>query len=395
MRIIKGPYLQRPETDAVTVMWQTDEEAVGQLRVYPAEVPQVPAMQWRKYGWSIQGEPMVFTGEKTRIHKIRATGLLPGQPYYYEVQAKTEDAIAQSDRYTFSTAPEKTDAFSFVAAAEFGTCWQPNNPAAEPMLELIRREHPDFLLSVGDLVHEDGRDDSEWGEYLFGPFGELLRTTPIYPCVGNHEVGFTAAGLPEEAYRYENFKKYFDLPPYYAFDYGCAHFCVLDCPSMIASVTRTDDDGYVTHLIPDFMECDQIRFLKEDLARTKAKWKFVAFHFPPYTSAWFTVRDLQLLAPIFEAYGVDIVFNSHAVIYERTHPIRNGAVAPEGVRYVVVGGFGAFEKWIRDKTTRFSAKVSARPSYVRVSVTPWRMELQAIDCEGKLFDTLTIDKPES
>ena len=94
-----------------------------------------------------------------------------------------------------------------------------------------------------------------------------------------------------------------------------------------------------------------------------------------------------------DKYHVDIAFNSHAILYERTHPIRAGKIARGGVRYVLVGGYRSIDAWIRHKCGPLTAKISgSRPNYVRVAVSPLSLELSAIDCEGRLFDTLTIEK---
>ncbi|MBR2950717.1 MAG: hypothetical protein IKC46_12805 [Lachnospiraceae bacterium] len=89
---------------------------------------------------------------------------------------------------------------------------------------------------------------------------------------------------------------------------------------------------------------------------------------------------------------MDVVFNSYAVVYERSHPIKNGKLHWDGVRYVLVGGYHDCDDWFRDKGNGFSAKRCARPNYVRVAHTPWSFELQAFDYEGRMFDILTLEK---
>jgi hypothetical protein len=81
-------------------------------------------------------------------------------------------------------------------------------------------------------------------------------------------------------------------------------------------------------------------------------------------------------------------------VYERSHPIRENAVAKDGVRYILPGGYNDVSQWFRDKQNGFSAKTVGRPCYVHVSLTPYTLELQAIDHEGKLFDMLTLQKEE-
>jgi len=94
---------------------------------------------------------------------------------------------------------------------------------------------------------------------------------------------------------------------------------------------------------------------------------------------------------IFKKYGVDNVFNSHTIVYERSHPITAGEVSKDSVRYILVGGFNEFDEWT--KSNGLSAKLyGVSPCYVRVNLTPYRLEQQDIALDGKQFDTLVIEK---
>jgi hypothetical protein len=87
-------------------------------------------------------------------------------------------------------------------------------------------------------------------------------------------------------------------------------------------------------------------------APSTVKWRFVFYHHPIYTcsykSPWGSGTKW---ARVFEQYGVDMVFNGHAHVYERSCPMKlNSATskmdcqqdgAPGGVVYVTTGGAGA------------------------------------------------------
>ena len=60
--------------------------------------------------------------------------------------------------------------------------------------------------------------------------------------------------------------------------------------------------------------------------------------------------------PLFEKYGVDILFNSHAIVYEGSHHIKAGKLDRNGVRYILTGGYGAFVHWFWDKVYSVPAK---------------------------------------
>jgi len=385
--IQNGPYLQEPKKNSMMICWETDREASGEVRVYQADLPHVPVS-----AAPVCGEARVYKGSAGVMHRVVADDLEPGACYYYEVCSEAEDGERiVSQKFSFKTAPDADAAFSFVLTAENGGASKELCQYTAPITELIRRERPDFVQSVGDLLW-DGRQGSQWNFYFFEPFRRILCNTPFFPCVGNHEVGGSAVRDELVAASYSQYEKYFPSRRNYSYDYGCAHFCVLDCPSMFERIDRNDTDAYIPVLKPDFENSEAFRFLENDLAQTKAVWKFVIFHYPPYTSAIFDGRELQCFAPLFERFGVDIVFNSHAILYERSHPIRAGKLNRSGVRYILVGGYADFDRWFRDKSNGLSAKRAARPNYVRVSITPWSLELQAIDYEGKLVDVLTLEK---
>lgn len=384
MKIIRGPYLQRPDRNSVTIMWQTDLPSDGSVIVRETALLHTPINPITPIG-----EPRTVRGGYGRLHKVRLCGLSNQTEYCYEVISTADGDEVRSECFPFRLALDEGDAVNFVITAEYGGCEPTDCPNFAPTIERIRLERPDFILSLGDITN-DGTIDDQWDGYFFANFGRLISSTPFYPCVGNHEVGNNATA--GELWRYENYLETFDFPRYYSFDYGSAHFCVLDCPSMFKRIEHTPEDKYIPIPADNFEDNEQIDFLRADLSASDAKWKFVIFHYPPYTSSRYDVREMSFLAPIFEEYGVDVVFNSHAVIYERSHPLRGGKVAPDGVRYVVVGSPTCREHWLRHKSNRLAAKVAGGSNIIRVSLTPYRFELQAISLDGKLIDSLVIDK---
>ena len=386
MYIQKGPYLQNPQKDSIVIMWETDVISSSEVRVYDACRPHVPTKQY-----SIIGEPIIYQGETAALHKVNISGLLPGHDYYYEVISVADGETISSTKFPFRTAPNEDTAISFALTAENGGSGGQDGPYMVPLIELIKREHPDFIMSVGDILN-NGLRPLDWDTCLFGPFKNVLSTTPFYPCVSNHEIAKDAVLPLTGVNHYGLYEKYFSFPGYYSFDYGCAHFTVLDSPAFTKAIEHSESDSYIPELLDDLKNSEQYRFLEEDLASSKAKWKFVVFHYPVYCSSWYDVRELQVLTPLFEKYDVDIVFNSHAILYERSHPIKNNQLNKNGIRYILVGGYNGFEGWFWPKSNGFSAKMCSRPCYVRVSLTPFTLELQAIDYEGKLFDSLSLEK---
>jgi hypothetical protein len=93
-------------------------------------------------------------------------------------------------------------------------------------------------------------------------------------------------------------------------------------------------------------------------------------------------------------HGVDLVFNSHTIVYERSHPLRNNRLDQQsGIVYIVAGGAGAKPDWFHHKRSWHTAQAQAH--FVQVIVAGHRLEVRAIDVEGRLFDTLELDKSKA
>jgi hypothetical protein len=113
---------------------------------------------------------------------------------------------------------------------------------------------------------------------------------------------------------------------WFSVKYGSALFIVLDSENSAISTQTT------------WLQ----QVLQSAAADPAIKWKFAFYHHPVYPcnykSPWSKgipwVRE-------FEKYKVDMVFNGHAHVYERTCPMVGGKCQAGGVIYVISGGGGA------------------------------------------------------
>jgi hypothetical protein len=232
-----------------------------------------------------------------------------------------QPVVPDGHRYSFPLALRTEPPFTFAVMADTHSGIDED---AHPVLRRevdsyhrnavarIRSIHPPFYMVVGDLVHV-GSDLAAW--YSFREIeGDLMAESTIYPALGNHE------GL------HQNYFSFFDLPNnerWYSWDYGNAHFIVLE----IDGYARVDPGS------------PQYRWLVKDLSRTDKTWKFFFFHFPLYSCGLVAGPDLEArsaLHPLFLQYGVDIVFSGHDHNYQR-HVVH-------GITYMVTGG-GGMETW--------------------------------------------------
>ncbi len=93
----------------------------------------------------------------------------------------------------------------------------------------------------------------------------------------------------------------------FSFDYGNAHWTVLDANPTVDWSSSSLQEWVASDL---------------DAAKT-ATWRFVSFHQPGFNSSkkHFDEQQMRVLAPIFEAGRVDVVFNGHVHNYQRSYPM--------------------------------------------------------------------------
>jgi hypothetical protein len=183
-------------TDTCTIEWGTDGSySMG-------------SVQTTEYGTEHQ-------------HAYTIGSLDPGTVYYYRVTVQE----SQYTGYFRAAPPDDQISLKFFAYGDTRTYPADHDAVAAVMVSSYQAD-PDFLtfvLSVGDLVTH-GDDDTDWTEEFFDPsyanIRKMLRHLPYQSAMGNHE----GSGVL--------FSRYFPYPfvagRYWSFDYGPAHFTVVD-----------------------------------------------------------------------------------------------------------------------------------------------------------------------
>jgi hypothetical protein len=90
----------------------------------------------------------------------------------------------------------------------------------------------------------------------------------------------------------------------------------------------------------------------------------------------------RALAPLFQRYGVDVVFQGHDHHYERSEPIN-------GVTYVVTGGGGAPLRGAAGAA--WTAVKESAYHYVTVQASPTRIRVVARRLDGTQLDAFEVD----
>lgn len=367
-----GPYLHFATQTSVNLLWEANLPAHAELWYGPSLPLTQKAPDPRL---SEKSEP----GYEAYIHEATLEGLTPHTKYFYEVRLKSyTGAHISSGVYSFQTAVREDESFLFAAFGDTEARPHINDRIAK----LVWGERPDFAINLGDLT--DGGQKAhkwQWNYEYFEGMNQLHSRLPLFPVAGNGE---------SDLYWYE---KYHVLPgneAYYTFAYGNARFFMLN------SNRRSDQ------FQPGG---EQYVWLEEQLRNSDAQWNFVALHHAPYSAdendygnSWEGESDLgdlkvRPLVPLFEQYGVDIVFFGHLHSYSRMGPIyANQLNREKGVWYVQAGGAGGNLEDFAPTRAWFSEKVYAGHHYCLLHVSGPKLSFKMYDTEGRLRDYFELDK---
>src|SRR5579864_1571074 len=150
----------------------------------------------------------------------------------------------------------------------------------------------DFVIMLGDNIY-GGDGPSGFLRKFEEPYRLLLDAgVKFYASLGNHD-------SPNESL-YKPFNM--EGKRYYAFTRGNVEFFALDS---------------------NYMDPQQIDWLKEELGRSDSEWKICYFHHPLYSHGRDHGPDVDLrkiIEPALLENGVQVVFSGHEHDYERLKP---------------------------------------------------------------------------
>ena len=310
---LKGPYLQAPGAETMSIMWESPTNQPGlvhyglmatlnqELRL---ESPRELILSSSDIGDN------VAAGHATKavfLYEMTLTNLEPNSVYTYS--AETDDVRTPPRRFkTFGAHPNKV---TFIAYGDTRS-----NPELHAAIAANFKQYsPDFILHTGDLVTAGKRYDL-WGQQFFAPLAQVIDEIPILPAIGNHEQD----GI--------NYLHYLHLPgqetTWYSYDVGPVHVLVLD---------------YRYEKATDA----QFAFAQHDLLTAKSPWKIVMLHFPVFNIGGHgTHWGHAAYLPLFHQTKVDLVIAGHSHIYERFYPVASATGADTWpITYITTGGGGA------------------------------------------------------
>ncbi len=310
-----------------------------------------------------------------RVYHAGITHLIAGSQFSYRIWNNGKIVFTAD-----AQAVKKADqSYRFVAFGDIGA----EKPDQKRLAVQAFKAKPDFVVVPGDIVYENGLiseyNQKFWPVYnadkLNDSAAPIMRSVPFIAAVGNHDADNRDLDKFPDALAYYLFwdqplngplgkeggtlvpvlkgsdahkKAFIDAAgatyprmANFSFDYGNAHWTVLDA------------DTYV-----DWTDKELTDWVAKDLSASRdAVWHFVMFHHPGFNSSreHYEQQQMRLLSPIFEAGKVDVVFNGHAHNYQRSYPLlfipdKKGTLLVGGKDNKIVRGRVVNGRWVLDKT---------------------------------------------
>jgi hypothetical protein len=401
--LTRGPYLQLATPTSITVCWRTDAAVAGRVR----------------YGLAADKlDASAAEGAATTEHRVRLDGLAPATRYWYAIGSAAGD-LAAGGECAFTSAPPTGSPVPtrIWAIGDFGNGGEGEMRVRDSYAAYAAGRAIDVWIMLGDNAYENGLE-SEYQAHVFDAYRDLLRVTPVWPAIGNHDTAQDPNPPPTIAYF-----RAFDNPQhgeaggvpsgtnrYYSFDHGNVHLLCLD------SMTSSRALGGA-----------QSRWIEADLKATKQRWIIAYWHHPPYTKGSHdSDRETELLemregiVPVLEAGGCDLVVCGHSHVYERSRLITghygdsetfcdanvldagDGRDRPyvkqpgprHGTVYVVAGCSGKFSRAMGSHPAMPFALNGVPGSFV-IDVAGDRLEGTFIDFQGHPRDRFAIEKKDA
>jgi len=386
-------------------------------------------------------------------HYFRYHASLQNLPFNSEIHYCVKSGERIIRQASFRTRPTLDKSARLVLVGDLAT----GGKAQKSIAWQIQQEKPEALILLGDIVYPTGRV-LQYMNYFWNTYNNveeagptkgapLMASIPFYPLLGNHDI---AARFPSTTDALAAF--YFFYPPTqgpgegtwntplgtdsanaakfktinkhsypsldaYSFDYGSAHFLILN-----------------NNKSSNMDSPELLNWAESDLTKTKQPWKFVCYHVPAFHSSkqHYSEQQSRSWNPMFEACGVDIVFAGHVHNYQRSYPLlfkpegkRNSKgrvdgtftidksfdgdknTNPKGVIHVVAGGGGAalylpglektaisLKEDFEDNYADFTAIMNADSySFVSMDLEPTMLAIRVLNQDGKLLDKFNITKP--
>ena len=235
-------------------------------------------------------------------------------------------------------------------------------------------KNPDaeFFVNVGDIV-DNGEDRTQWQAWM-NEVDEQLKKIPFVPVLGNHETYNREwkVRLPVAYLNYfavpdngsKNFSRHF-----YSFDFGNAHFVVLD------SQWNSTDKTW------------KIIFIHKDVLQYRINGR------PERLEGFSDVGEIFM--PEFERLGADVVFTAHLHTYRNRGRLKKFQADETGPLYILTGLSGDVRYpglWIDHKLDKVTAPQPETDNFLTLEVDEKILTVKCFLPSGEKIDEYILKK---
>ncbi len=255
---------------------------------------------------------------KTVKHTATVTGLEADTEYIFRIGDFTKGFTVDG---SIKTAPLAEGKFTFIHVSDTEGLAPSHYEAFSDTLTAAEALYPDssFIVHTGNLVSKPENDD-QWSWAIEGNSGIFMSKPFVYASgtndmEGNGEISkyFSVTNAPAQL---DN------AGVYYSFNYGNAHFVVINSNSKNSLGTLSKE---------------QTDWLKDDLRESDADWNILVMHESLYSDTTEAVLKTQLFG-IMDDFGVDLVLQGSDTAYVRTKLLKNGEDADYSTKTVDFDG---------------------------------------------------------
>lgn len=325
-------------------------------------------------------------GIVSRYHSVYFTGLTPSTKYAYCAGSGS----SASEWFTFTTAALSAEPLTFLY---FGDS-QGSISLYSRVIRQAYRSEPEaaFMIFTGDLVDGGAGSmlhDDEWGEW-YKAGGFITAEVPLLATPGNHEYYDPADWQKRDLNRY--WRPGFTLPENgpagleetaYSLDYEGVRIIAVNSNEMLKNTKYAET---------------QTQWVEALLRDNPCRWTVIAFHHPLYSTS--AKRDNKILRdmlkPLFDRYGVDLVLTGHDHTYAR------GMVMPEGQEkkgrragtvYVVSVSGG--KQYMQDAEKWWDVGMTNTQTWQAITVNGNELIYSSYDASGQPVDQFLLKKKKN
>ncbi|MEX2716443.1 MAG: fibronectin type III domain-containing protein [Candidatus Sigynarchaeum springense] len=356
--IIAGPKLNEYISTSPYLTWIDGQDPSSAITVnWITTYPTTDSVSYGTNRWSLT--QVAPAGVNTRFHHAVLTGLASNTTYYYQVPGFP---VKQ-----FKTAPTGAFNFTFYAWTDHRTnsdyvlsCFQPNVVEGIASYAATKGVPGAFSICCGDIT-STSNDYQGWDVFFNDiAYQDWTANKSLQLIYGNHERnGDPGKVIVKNMFPYPQKA---DTNFFYSFDYGMAHFIMLD----------PYDIG---HSWSSEFSAEQLAWLESDLAAsTDANFTLIFMHPPPWSLGG--VRTALARLVNIEGYDIDVIFCGHDHVFDRR------ILATTSIPVLTLGLGG-------NPTSEYS-DFDCDTAFARFDISTTGIEVTSIFINGTILDTFTI-----